>query len=419
MPGIRVFLEKRRRTVKGEIRVAAPSFRERLRGFLGLNRTLGTLMGLVVLVGLGEKMAERFLPLYLVALGGSAWAVGALNGLDNLLSALYSLPGGLASDRWGPKRALTLSTLVALGGYLVVILVPTWQAVLVGAVGFIAWTAVTLPAVMGLVSASVPKNKRVMGVSLHSLVRRIPMALGPVVGGVLIGLWGTEKGVRAAFVVALVLGVAALGLLRRFLDDRREEGEPGGVRAALGNLSGDLRSLLVSDILIRFAEQIPYAFVVLWAVQVQGLSAAQFGVLTVIEMATALLVYLPVAALADRYGKKPFVLMTFGFFTAFPLSLLFCHSFGAFALAFVLRGLKEFGEPTRKALIMELAPSGAKAATFGAYYLVRDVVVSVAAFAGAPLWMISPQTNFLVAAACGAVGTATFALHGRDVALPR
>ena len=152
MPGIRVFLEKRRRTVKGEIRVAAPSFRERLRGFLGLNRTLGTLMGLVVLVGLGEKMAERFLPLYLVALGGSAWAVGALNGLDNLLSALYSLPGGLASDRWGPKRALTLFTLVALGGYLVVILVPTWQAVLVGSVGFISWTAVTLPAVMGLVS---------------------------------------------------------------------------------------------------------------------------------------------------------------------------------------------------------------------------------------------------------------------------
>ena len=48
-----------------------------------------------------------------------------------------------------------------------------------------------------------------------------------------------------------------------------------------------------------------------------------------------------------------------------------------------------------------------------------DATVSVAAFAGAPLWMISPQTNFLVAAACGAVGTATFALHGRDVALPR
>ena len=83
--------------------MADPSLRERLRGFLGLNRTLGTLMGLVILVGLGEKMAERFLPLYLVALGGSAWAVGALNGLDNLLSALYSLPGGLASDRWGPS----------------------------------------------------------------------------------------------------------------------------------------------------------------------------------------------------------------------------------------------------------------------------------------------------------------------------
>ena len=202
---------------------------------------------------------------------------------------------------------------------------------------------------------------------------------------------------RAAFVVALVLGVAALGLLWRFLDDRREEGEPGGVRAALGNLSGDLRSLLVSDILIRFAEQIPYAFVVVWAVRERGLTAAQFGTLTAIEMVTAMLVYVPVAAMADKYGKKPFVLMTFGFFTAFPLALLFCRSFASFALAFVLRGLKEFGEPTRKALIMDLAPEGAKASTFGTYYLFRDVAVSAAALSSATLWNISPAANFLAA----------------------
>jgi hypothetical protein len=46
--------------------------------------------------------------------------------------------------------------------------------------------------------------------------------------------------------------------------------------------------------------------------------------------------------------------MTFVFFTLFPLALIFCHTFPAFVAAFVLRGLKEFGEPTRKALIMDL-----------------------------------------------------------------
>jgi hypothetical protein len=88
------------------------------------------------------------------------------------------------------------------------------------------------------------------------------------------------------------------------------------------------------------------------------------------------------------------------------------------AFAFVIRGLKEFGEPTRKALIMDLAPEHAKAGTFGTYYLIRDVIVSLAAFGSAFLWNISPQTNFLTAFGFGVAGTALFAIFGRDVRSP-
>jgi len=37
---------------------------------------------------------------------------------------------------------------------------------------------------------------------------------------------------------------------------------------------------------------------------------------------------------------------------------------------------------TNLGFIMDLAPEGLKAAMFGLYYLIRDVVVSVAAFGG-------------------------------------
>ncbi len=60
--------------------------------FLGLQRSTIGMLGMVVLVGMGERMAERFLPIYLMALGGGALSIGVLNGLDNLLSALYSYP---------------------------------------------------------------------------------------------------------------------------------------------------------------------------------------------------------------------------------------------------------------------------------------------------------------------------------------
>jgi MFS family permease len=243
------------------------------------------------------------------------------------------------------------------------------------------------------------------------------MALGPVLGGLAIGRYGRVAGVRLAFVASFILGAVAILLVALLMQDAGPAKRgPSNPLAGFRTLRGPLRALLLSDVLIRFAEQIPYAFVVVWVVNNNGISPFRFGILTTVEMVTAMLVYIPVAYWADRYGKKPFVLATFVFFTAFPLALNFSRTFPLLVLAFALRGLKEFGEPTRKALIMDLAPEGAKAGTFGTYYLVRDVIVSLAALSSAWLWNHSPTTNFFTAAACGAVGTVLFAVFGRDIA---
>jgi len=384
--------------------------------FLGLKRNVIAVLAMVILVGMGEKMAERFLPLYILALGGSNIAVGLLNGMDNLLSALYSFPGGYLSDKLGYKRALLVFNLISLFGYSIVLIFPTWQAVIVGAIFFISWTAISLPAMMDLVSATLPTNKRTMGVSMHSLVRRIPMALGPLVGGALISAYGDKVGVRYAFMAAFVLGIVALVVQQILIKDAPKKKKAEANPFILFKfITPDLRNLLVSDILIRFCEQIPYAFAVVWAVNNNGITPIQFGVLTTIEMVTAMLVYIPIAYLADKNTKKPFVFITFIFFTIFPLALLLARSFELMIIAFIIRGLKEFGEPTRKAMIMDLAPEDKKASVFGLYYLVRDVIVSLAAFGGAFLWNISPTVNFLVAFGFGMIGSVYFLVFGRDM----
>jgi len=401
--------------------------------FLGLKKGIVGLLAMVVMVGMGEHMAEQFLPLYLVVLGGGILSAGALNGMDNLLGALYSYPGGYLGDRLGNKRALLIFNLIAIFGFAIVVAIPKWQAVLVGAVFFLSWTAISLPATMGLVAKVLPKNKRTMGVSMHSLVRRVPMSLGPMIGGAFIGIWGVALGVRLAFSVAIVMAVIALLIQQKLIEDDRPDGTAPkdavsriGIPALFKDMGPGLRSLLFSDILIRFCEQIPYAFIVMYCVRIPGdtvhlqqiahpISALQFGFLRSVEMATAILIYIPVACQADRLGKKPFVVMTFVFFTAFPLALLFAKSFWWLLPIFVLRGLKEFGEPSRKALIIDLAPAHREAAMFGMYYLIRDMIVSVAAFGGAFLWAASPRLNLLTACAFGALGTIWFALKGRDL----
>jgi len=408
---------------------------------LGLKKNVAALLGVVTLMELGERLAERFLPLYLMALGGGAFSVGLLNGLDNLLSALYSYPGGYISDKLGYRRAMVLFNSVAMAGYVVVIVIPSWQAVILGAILFVSWSAISLPATMEMLASVLPKTRRTMGVSLVSMVKRVPKAFGPVIGGVFIGAFGATLGVRYAFVLALILAGVSLLLLPLLDEGRRPSSEALDRPRVYGFslLSGPLRNLLVSDILVRFCEQIPYAFVVIWCVTLHRITPVQFGILTLVEMVTAMLVYIPVARMADRSTKKPFVVMTFGFFTVFPLVLLFAQTFWVMVVAFVIRGLKEFGEPTRKALIMDLAPEERKAATFGLYYLVRDVIVAAAAFGGALLWdpstarviaeqlhlgaaflpffdaVASPTTNFLVAVGFGLAGTIYFAMFGRDL----
>jgi MFS family permease len=125
-------------------------------------------------------------------------------------------------------------------------------------------------------------------------------------------------------------------------------------------------------------------------------------------MTTAILSYFPAARLADRTGRKPFVIATFVAFSLFPLAVEVSQSFRALVLAFVVGGLRELGEPARKALIVGLAQPHLRARSIGLYYLIRSIAIAPAAFVGGLLWRISPSVPFRVAAAIGLVGTLVF-----------
>lgn len=385
------------------------TFKERF----GFNASILSMLIMVILIGMGEKMGERFLPIYILALGGSTYAVGALNALDNFLSAIYAYIGGLMSDRFGYKNTLISVSLLSILGYVIVILFPSWQAVLIGSVLFISWTALSLPAILSLIATTLKESKHTMGVSIHSLVRRIPMAVGPLMGGIIIEVYGIIIGARIAFFVALVFALIAIYFIQRFVAEPVERSHID-LKAGFTRMSRQLKVLLVSDILIRFAEQIPYAFVVVYVINNLGQSAVTFSLLTLIEMLTAMFIYIPVAFLSEHVRHKTIVAITFFFFAIFPLILSAATSFWILVIAFIIRGLKEFGEPTRKALIVRLADPDIKASAYGSYYLVRDVVVSIAALLSATLWNIAPQINFLVASIFGFLGLALFLKYGSD-----
>ncbi len=396
---------------------------QKISEFLALRRNTSLLLVALVLAGTGEKLWLGFAPKYIEVLAHGVLSaaqiilvIGIFDALQTFLGAIYAYPGGWLTDHWGQRKSLLLFSLISIAGYILVLIWQNWLALLLGSFLFLAWSALSLPATLSVIATSLQSHRHTMGVGVQSMIRRVPMMLGPLLGGWLLTRYGWTDGVHYALALCIVMSLLTLAFQwfmfepdkKTFAQDKNPSATTVSFLGVVKTFTPALRELLVSDILIRFCERLPYAFIILWAMDHGGVTAQQFGYLVTFEMVTAMFCYIPVAHLADKYGRRPFVLITFVFFTLFPVTLLFAHDFKWLALAFVVRGLKEFGEPARKALIIGEATPELRARTYGAYYLIRDCTVTTGSFLGAWLWHISPQANFLGAAICGGLGTIWF-----------
>ena len=382
----------------------------RVRRLLALERNTLAVVVAMFLMALGENLWRRFLPKYLEALGAPILAIGAYGSVEDALDGLYQYPGGWASDRQGRRRALLLFVALAALGYVVIAAAPTWPVVFVGLLLIMCWTSMASPTLFAVVGDALPAGRRSVGFSVQAILRRLPILVAPALGGALIAYAGIRVGVRAGLLVSVALAVLTLVVVRRMQLDRPAAAAPSDIRAVWRSLPGPIRRLLASDICIRTCDAMVGVFLVLYAVDIVGVSAPAFGGLIGVQTATVILCSLPAAHLADRVGRKPFVIATFVAFASFPITVVAAHSLAGLVGAFVVGGLREIGEPARKALILDLVRPDVRARGVGLYYLVRGIAIAPAATVGGLLWQVSPTLPFLMAGAIGLVGVLLFTL---------
>jgi MFS family permease len=399
-----------------------------LRASLGLEANIVVLLAALLLMGLGEELWAGFVPKVLEAFGAGAIVWTAYQSIKDLLDAIYQYPGGLAADRLGTRRALVLFNLLAIAGYLIYLAARHWAWILIGTLLVAAWGSMSLPATFAVIGEGLREGRRAIGFSVQSILKRVPIVIAPAIGGLLLAGRGVIPGFRLALIVTIALAVVSL-LVQGRLYARRpgtlSAPTPGAAvsrrgfgRGALSVLGPSLRGLLVSDILARAAEGIPEALVVIYATTNLGASIALYGALRGLQMLVSILSYLPGGKLADRWSPRPMIALTFAFFGLFPLAFAAQPALpglpvAAFlTVAAVLAGLREIGEPARKALIVDLADPSRRGEAVGAYYLVRGLSVAPAPLVGGLLWGLSPQAPFVVAAAAGAAGCIWFIWRG-------
>jgi MFS family permease len=383
----------------------------RLRSALGLERNVAVMLAAFLALGMGEELWTRFIPKYLELLGAGAWGIAFYGTLKDLLDAVYPYPGGWLADRMGRRASLVLFAALAIGGYLLYMVAPSWPWILAGTVLVMAWSSLTLPAIFAVIGDHLPPERRAMGFGVQSILKRVPIIVAPPLGGALIAWLGFAGGIRAGLAVTVVLALLGIAILRRaWVNAAPPPPDPQRLGGLWRGMDPGLKRLLAADVLARWAEGIPKVFILLFVIDVLGGTAVEFGGLTSVQMIAATLVYLPVARLSDRLNRKPFVLLTFAFFALFPLVLATARGAVWLTVAFIVAGLRETGEPARKALIVDLAAAGARGRAVGLYYLLRGLAVFPASLVGGWLWTIDRRLPFYIAFA---VGVAGFLVHAR------
>lgn len=384
------------------------SRRAKLADYLSLERNVTIASSAVFLLGLGEELWKKFLPKYLEALGATTPVIGLFGTAETLFDAVYQYPGGWLADRFGRRRAFLVFVALASVGYLIYFFSNSWPLVFLGLAFAMSWQSMASPAIFSLIGDSLPPNQRAMGFTVQSILKRVPIIIAPMIGGALIVALGTIRGIRTGLLITLLLAAITLLLILQInVQVRAAEGT--NIRGVWRSFHVALKRLLISDVIIRTCEGLTGVLTILYVTNVHGLSAARYGSLIAVQMTTSILVYVPAGKIADRVGRKPFVILTFLSFALFPVVIVAASTFAMLVIAFIIGGLREIGEPARKAMIVDFARDDMRARSVGLYYLIRSLSITPAAALGGILWNVTPQAPFVIAAIIGLLGTIVFA----------
>jgi MFS family permease len=418
--------------------VSDPASRS-LASFLALNRTVGIVLVSLLFFGLGEHLWSPFFPAYLQArikpdpahtVGGvtlaALLAVGLYACLRNLFEAVCYIGGGRLTARLGDRGSLILFGVLTVTGYAVFLVTDSPAAAILATLLILGWEPLSVPVTFTTVGATVTKANQGMAFAIQSIQKRLPKIIGPAVAGLVIAAAiryhgdadaGHVAGMRWLVVTALLLGLGSLAVQIRFMPHHPPSPPGPGARAILQAMHPTLRRLLVAEIFTRWCDWLVREFAILYVMAVRGVDPAYAGALFALQNVVALITYLPIGRLTATVGLQPFIGLTFIFFALFPLSLALAPDGWGLVLAFVVWGLREIGEPARKALITSLFPREVRAEGVGLYWGLRCFAICWSSLVGAVVWYaFGPEHLLYLAFALGVLGAAVFYMFVRESA---
>ena len=388
--------------------------------WLGINRAMMAVLVVTAGMGLSEEIWRNFLSLHLKDTTGDVLTAAKYMGIFavfvNLMEGFGYIIGGQVAHRLGARIAMLVSALPMVLGFSILLAAHQPWLIIIGALFITNWEPLSVPATFEVVGNEVAQDRRTIAFSVQSIQKRMPKVLGPLIGGLvmMIGYW---LNLILAFGLVFITSLIQFRLLNKL----KPTNDPAKIpfRQLLRDIPPDLRRLLTAEIILRWGDWFVRDFAVLYVVGVLLRSKAEAGILLAVTSLTALITYIPIGKLVDRAkSPRPFIGITFALFALFPLNLVllprYLPGFGipvmaALVIVFILNGLRELGEPARKALISSGFPKETRARSIGLYWGLRSFAFCPAPLISYFLWSkIGPESTFLIGGIIGVIGTLWF-----------
>jgi len=370
------------------------------------------------LMGMGYR---PFWTLYLQDfLGASVTNIGIFSMISTAESLIFQLPGGLLADRYGRRKLIIFGTFLRTFGPILYFLAPSWEWVIPGALAS-GMTSLYMPAFTAIVAESLPSKRRGSGYGVYNTITRIPNIISPVIGGVLMDMYGLYKGVR--MFLLMQIGISILTIVIRYFTIE-ETVVHTGIRPSMIPTAETFRDLprpiyimMIVSIIGSFSGRLVMDYTNLYALDILKITPTQLGFITSFAGLVQMALTLPSGMLSDKYGRKNNIMVSrvvspitqyfMATVTGFELYLL-VRAFNAVGLAFGGGGVRAGGSAWN-ALIADIVPSKKRATVNGVIGTLTAVVAAPSSVIGGWLWeTFYPQLPFQLSAVVGLVAAAVF-----------
>jgi len=392
-----------------------------------LNANLRWFLLAMILANVAGQMGYSMLSLYLLDLGADVGQVGLVFTLASLVPTGLQILGGWLSDTIGRLRSIAMGSFVAVFGWLIFFIAPSWEWVLVGLCLDYVSNAVVGPSFSAYIAEQCSEGERGRVFGLTKSIYMTVTVVGPALAGFLVH----RMGFRQMMFVAFVLFAAAtsvrvwMGLAARFTP-RKGAARPtiAGLKLQMGGMfallfgGGILTWIWITDAIGDTSFNLIGQLYPIYLSDIGGLNVEQIGWLNALLGGASILASPLAGWLTDRRSERAVIVGGFLLETTGLVILLQAVALPGYLAAMVAFGLG-IGciIPAYDSLISKVVPEGRRGLAFGLFGTSLGLLSLPFPWIGAQLWeRVGPQAPFWVTVVASAI---TIPIAWLKFALPR